>query len=65
MVYVFFLWQCENEIKSLRSKLLLSNEDNDDEKVEREDGEVESDEDDDDDEPTLVSRSKHFAKQVT
>ena len=42
---------------------MLSNEDSDDEKVEREDGDVESE--DDDDEPTVVSRSKHFAKQVT
>lgn len=41
---------------------MLSNEDDDNENVEREDGDLESEEDDD--EPTLMSRSKHFAKQV-
>lgn len=41
---------------------MLNNE-NDDENEEKEEGELESD-DDDDDEPTLMSRSKHFAKQV-
>lgn len=58
----FSLWQCENDIKILRSKLVLSNEGDDDENVEREEGELESEEDDD--ESTLMSRSKHFAKQV-
>lgn len=42
--------------------MLSSNEDNDEENIEREDGDLESDEDED--EPTLMSRSKHFAKQV-
>ena len=57
--------QCDNEIKSLRSKLALNNG-NDDENEEMGEGELESDENDndDDDEPTLMSRSKHCAKQV-
>ena len=57
--------QCENEIRSLQSKLALSNDDdNDDENEEKEYGKLESD-DDDNDEPTLMSRSKQFAKQVS
>lgn len=48
----------------MRSKLAFSRDDeDDDENIEKDDGELESD-DDDDDEPTLMSRSKHFAKQV-
>lgn len=47
----------------MRSKLAFSRDDeDDDENIEKDDGELESD--DDDDEPTLMSRSKHFAKQV-
>lgn len=44
---------------------MLNNE-NDDENEENGEGELDSDknDDDDDDEPTLMSRSKHFAKQV-
>ena len=51
----------------MRSKLALCNDDKDgddndgDENVEREDVESESD----DEEPTVMSRSKHFAKQVS
>ena len=61
VLYICFLWKCENEIKSLRAKLMLNNE-NDDENEEKEDSD--ENDDDDDDEPTLMSRSKHFAKQV-
>ena len=59
-------FQCENEIKTSRSKLALNageDEGDSDENGEKEDVELESD--DDDDEPTLMSRSKHFAKQVS
>lgn len=64
--YISFLLQCENEIKSLRSKLLLNNGNYDENEEKGEDGldSDENDDDDDDDEPTLMSRSKHCAKQV-
>lgn len=47
----------------------MLNNGNDDENEEKGEGELDSDEndeeeDDDDDEPTLMSRSKHCAKQV-
>ncbi|KAM7430043.1 hypothetical protein ABFA07_019200 [Porites harrisoni] len=61
----FLILECENEIKTSLSKLALNageDEGDSDENGEKEDVELESD--DDDDEPTLMSRSKHFAKQV-
>ena len=41
---------------------MLNNDEDDDQNVLREEGKTESDEDDE--EPTLMSRSKHFANQV-
>ena len=51
----------------MRSKLVFSGDAGyDNENIENDDGELESDEDDeDDDDPSLLIRSKQFAKQVS
>ena len=61
---MLYFCQCENKIKTLQSKIVLSSDEDDGDQHEREDVKSGSDEDDDEEETTLMSRTKNFANQV-
>ena len=61
---LLYFCQCENKIKTLQSKIVLSSDEDDGDQHEREDVKSGSDEDDDEEETTLTSRTKNFANQV-